>query len=86
MNSIGILAGDLRQHYISTFLNKMGYENEYLYEIKAKDIYIAPIPCTKNNTPLNAMTKKELDLNTFTDSIPNNSLIREVIGGSVFDC
>jgi hypothetical protein len=44
MKKIGVLAGDLRQYYICTYLKEKGYAADYLYEIADKDYYVVPIP------------------------------------------
>ncbi|MBE5958016.1 MAG: hypothetical protein E7254_04025 [Lachnospiraceae bacterium] len=75
MKSIGVLAGDLRQHYISLHLKKSGYNCEYLYNLKKKDIYITSIPFSKDNNSLNTMTKSIIPVDEFISFIETTSTV-----------
>lgn len=75
MNEIGVLAGDLRQHFIYEALKKNNINVAYLYDFKKMDEYIIPIPFTKDKTTINAMLKRRISIEDFLISLPNGCTI-----------
>lgn len=80
MNKIGILAGDLRQHYIASSLSQAGYSTEYLYNFDCCPAYVVPVPFTKDGVTLNSMLKDELSIDDFIFSQKEGNVI---YGGNI---
>lgn len=80
MKKIGVIAGDLRQHYIVSHLNAHGYSAKYLYNFEESDAYIIPVPFTKDGVTLNSMLKNQLTIDDFMASLKEGNL---VFGGSI---
>lgn len=80
MNTIGILAGDLRQHYIASNLGRAGYNTKYLYSFDYCSAYVVPVPFTKDGVTLNSMLKDELSIDDFIFSQKKGNII---YGGNI---
>lgn len=80
MNNIGIFAGDLRQHYIALYLEKMGMNTSYVYRFHECDMYVVPTPFTRDGKNINAMLKENMSIDDFLASLkPGNY----VFGGNI---
>ncbi|MCR5836936.1 MAG: hypothetical protein K6G88_10565 [Lachnospiraceae bacterium] len=75
MISIGVIAGDLRQYYIYSHLKSQNYNVEYIYELTDKDIYILPVPFTKDNISVNCMLKHPMSILDFIGNISKKSTV-----------
>lgn len=80
MEHIGILAGDLRQHYITTYLKDSGYNARYLYTFEESSVYVIPVPFTRDGTTINTMLKNKLTIEDFCFSLKNGDT---VFGGNI---
>jgi dipicolinate synthase subunit A len=75
MKSIGVIAGDLRQYYIYNHLKSQNYNAEYIYELSDKDIYILPVPFTKDNISVNCMLKQPMSILDFIRNMSKKSTL-----------
>lgn len=72
---ISILPGDLRQHYISYFLELNGVENKYIYSFENADVYIVPTPFTRDGIYVNSPLKEPVSILEFVEHLDDKSIV-----------
>lgn len=80
MKNIGVLAGDLRQHYIADNLKSAGFNTKYLYSFQEFPAYVVPVPFTRDGKTVNSMLKNELTINDFIATLKAGDII---FGGNI---
>lgn len=80
MKNIGVIAGDLRQHYIVSHLCANGYPAKYLYNFRESSVYVVPVPFTRDGININSMLKNTLTIDDFIASLKEGDII---FGGNI---
>lgn len=80
MHNIGIFAGDMRQRYITSYLNSASCNATYLYSYQECKNYVIPVPFTKDGITINAMFKEPLTIKNFVSYLKKDD---HIFGGNI---